>query len=226
MLIRSSLLSNDSINRTVNIRIIHLLFGKYFSKIECMVYLDLRNMTCPMPVIETKKLLENQDIKEIEILIDNPASCENIKRFLDSRAFVTVTVQEGNDYRVKGFLNEEMNCLSDNVKKLLVYIDGETMGRDNNELGNILMGAFLKTIKELEIRPWRIIFINTGVRLASLESGYIDTLKEIENSGVEILSCGTCVDFFHLKDKIRVGRVSNMFEILSSFNEATNVIRP
>jgi TusA-related sulfurtransferase len=54
-----------------------------------MKYLDLRNMVCPMPVIETKKLLENQDIKEIEVLIDNPASCENVKRFLDSRGFET-----------------------------------------------------------------------------------------------------------------------------------------
>jgi selenium metabolism protein YedF len=191
-----------------------------------MEYLDLRNKICPMPVIETKSLLENKDIKEIEILIDNPASCENVKRFLDSRGFVTATAQEGNNYRVKGIQNKEADCLSDDVKKLLVYIDGETMGKGDNELGNILMRAFLKTLKELEIRPWRLIFINTGVKLASRESEYMDILKEIENSGIEILSCGTCIDFFHLKGQIGVGRVSNMFEILSSFNEATNVIRP
>lgn len=191
-----------------------------------MEYLDLRNMTCPMPVIETKKLLESRDITEIQVTIDNPASCENVKRFLDSRGFVTVTAQEGNDYRVKGVQHEKVNCFPGGARKLLVYIDGETMGRGNEELGNVLMGAFLKTLKELEIRPWRLIFINTGVKLASRESGYMDTLKEIENSGIEILSCGTCVDYFHLKDKIGIGRVSNMFEILSSFNEATHVIRP
>ena len=191
-----------------------------------MEYLDLRNMTCPTPVIETKKLLENQDIKEIEVLIDNPASCENIERFLASKGFVTVTAQEGNEYRVKGIQNKEMSCSSSDAKRLLVYIDGETMGRGDNELGNILMGAFLKTLKELEARPWRIIFINTGVKLISRESAYIALLKEIENAGIEILSCGTCVDFFHLKEKIGVGRVSNMFEILSSFSEASNVIRP
>jgi len=191
-----------------------------------MEYLDLRNMTCPMPVIETKKLLESRDITEIQVTIDNPASCENVKRFLDSRGFVTVTAQEGNDYRVKGVQHKDVNCFPGEARKLLVYIDGETMGRGNEELGNVLMGAFLKTLKELEIRPWRLIFINTGVKLASRESGYMDTLKEIENSGIEILSCGTCVDYFHLKDKIGIGRVSNMFEILSSFNEATHVIRP
>ena len=183
-------------------------------------------MTCPTPVIDTKKLLENQGIKEIEVLIDNPASCENIERFLASKGFVTVTAQEGHEYRVKGIQNKEMSCSSGDAKRLLVYIDGETMGRGDNELGNILMGAFLKTLKELEARPWRIIFINTGVKLISRESAYIALLKEIENAGIEILSCGTCVDFFHLKEKIGVGRVSNMFEILSSFSEATNVIRP
>jgi selenium metabolism protein YedF len=192
-----------------------------------MEYLDLRNMTCPMPVIETKKLLENKDIKEIEVLIDNPTSCENVKRFLTSRGFfVTVTAQEGTECRVKGIQDEKRGDPSGDIKKILVYIDGETMGRGNDELGNVLMGAFLKTLKELETRPWRLIFINTGVKLVSRESLHIETLKEIENSGIEILSCGTCVDFFHLKEKIGVGRVSNMFEILSAFSEATNVIRP
>jgi selenium metabolism protein YedF len=88
------------------------------------------------------------------------------------------------------------------------------------------MGAFLKTLKELEPKPWRLVLINTGVKLISRESEYIDILKEIEDSGIEIISCGTCLDYFKLKGKIGVGRISNMFEILSSFNEATNVIRP
>jgi selenium metabolism protein YedF len=191
-----------------------------------MEYLDLRNMACPMPVIETKKLLDSKDIKEIEVLIDNPASCENVKRFLESRGFMTGTTQEGKGYRVKGIQDEKRGDSYGDARKLLIYVDGETMGRGNDALGNILMGAFLKTIRELETRPWRLIFINTGVKLVSRESAYIDILKEIENTGIEILSCGTCVDFFHLKDKIGAGRVSNMFEILSSFSEATNVIRP
>lgn len=88
------------------------------------------------------------------------------------------------------------------------------------------MRSFLNTLKELEDRPWRIIFLNTGVRLVTSDSEFIETLKDIADLGIEIISCGTCLDYFHLKDKVAVGRVSNMFEILTSFNEATNVIRP
>jgi len=112
------------------------------------------------------------------------------------------------------------------LKKVLVYIDGETMGRGDEELGKILMRAFLKTLADLETSPWRVILINAGVKLAAKESEVIEMLREIEKSGVEILSCGTCLDFYGLKERIGVGRISNMFEILTSFNESTNVIRP
>jgi selenium metabolism protein YedF len=191
-----------------------------------MEYLDLRGMSCPVPVIETKKLLESKDIKEIEVLLDNPASSENVKRFLESKGFTTVTTQESDIYHIKSVLDEKKSAAAGVAKKLLVYIDGETMGRGNDELGKVLVRAFLNTLKELETKPWRFIFINTGVKLASQESEYIGILKEIEAAGVEILSCGTCLDFFNLKEKIGVGRISNMFEILSSFSEATHVIRP
>jgi selenium metabolism protein YedF len=122
-------------------------------------------------------------------------------------------------------LDEKGSAVAGVAKKLLVYIDGETMGKGNDELGKVLVRAFLNTLKELETKPWRLIFINTGVKLVSRESEYIGILKEIKDSGVEILSCGTCLDFFNLKEKIGVGRISNMFEILSSFSESTHVIR-
>ncbi len=191
-----------------------------------MEYLDLKGMTCPMPVVETKRLLESKDVREIEVVVDNSASSENVKRFLVSKGFTTATIKENDTYHVRGILDRKPNDASNETEKLLVYIDGETMGRGNDELGKILIGAFLKTLKELETPPWRIIFINTGVKLVSQESEYIGILKEIMFSGAEILSCGTCLDFFKLKDKIAVGRISNMFEILSSFTEATKVIRP
>lgn len=183
-------------------------------------------MNCPIPVIETKKFLEGKDIKRIEVCLDNPISAENVQRFLVSQGFATKMNHEGETYRIEGMLDEKTRLSSSTSKKLLVYIDGETMGRGNEELGEVLMGAFLKTLKELEPKPWRLVLINTGVKLISRESGYIDILKEIEDLGVEIISCGTCLDYFNLKGKIGVGRISNMFEILSSFNEATNVIRP
>jgi selenium metabolism protein YedF len=148
-----------------------------------MELLDLKGRCCPLPVIETKKLLESRNIE-----VKTPFATHD--------------------------------------KRILVFIDGETMGRGNDELGRILMKSFLYTLKELKPKPWRIIFINTGVKLVAEGSEYLNILKEIENLNVEILSCGTCLDYFHLKDKIKTGKASNMYDIVSSFIEATNVIKP
>lgn len=191
-----------------------------------MNLLDLRGKSCPIPVVETKKYLEAKKVVQIEILLDNSVSSENVRRFLGSKGFATTVVLENELYKVEGVLEEDSPPVTALKTKLLVYVDGETMGRGSEELGNILMRSFLKTLMELEIKPWRLIFLNSGVKLTSTGSQYIEILKAIEVSGIEIMSCGTCLDYFHLKEKIAVGRISNMFEILSSFSEATNVIRP
>ena len=113
-----------------------------------------------------------------------------------------------------------------NTEKTVVYINNETIGRGSDELGAILMRSFLYTSKDQEKKLWRIIFINSGVKLVTEGSPYIDVLNEIINTGTEILSCGTCLDYFKLKDKVRAGKVSNMTEIVSSLSEATKVVKP
>lgn len=179
-----------------------------------------------MPVIETKKFLEGRRVSEIEVIVDDPTASENVRRFLGSRGYSTTVVQEDDVYRVEGCLEEGFITDQTTAKRSLVFVDGETMGRGDDDLGKVLMRSFLNTLKELEVRPWRIIFLNTGVRLVTSDSEFIGILKDIADLSIEIISCGTCLDYFHLKDKVAVGRVSNMFEILTSFNEATNVIRP
>ncbi len=184
-------------------------------------------MTCPVPVIETRNLIESKAVAAIEVLVDDPAASENVRRFLASKGYSTSVVEDNGTYRIEGSLDEDaVRVTEKGIHRSLVYIDGEFMGRGSEELGRILMRAFLNTIKDLEVRPWRLIFINSGVKLVALDSEYLNILKDIEDLGIEIIACGTCLDYFHLKDRIGVGRVSNMFEIMTSFNEATNVIRP
>lgn len=190
---------------------------------EC---LDLKGKTCPIPVIETKKFLEGRTVDEIEVVVDDPTASENVRRFLGSKGYSTTVVQDGDIYRVEGCREKGSTAEQVQEKRSLVFIDGETMGRGSDDLGKILMRSFLNTIKELETIPWRMVFVNAGVKLVVSESEYIKILKEIEKLGVDIIACGTCLDYFHLKEKVDVGRISNMFEIVTSFNEATNVIRP
>ncbi len=180
-----------------------------------------------MPVIETKKFLEGTGANDIRVLVDNPTSCENVKRFLETAGFTVSIEMKGNEFLLAGLREKEAgSAASPAGKKVLVYIDGTTMGRGNEDLGAILMRSFLNTLKELDPKPWRIIFVNTGVYLAVDSSEYINILKEIESLGTEILACGTCLDFFNVKARLAAGKISNMFDIASSFLAATHVIKP
>lgn len=109
--------------------------------------------------------------------------------------------------------------------KVVIYIPADTIGRGSDELGAVLMRNFLYTVQET-MTPWRIIFINSGVKLAAQGSAVTAVLKDMEAKGTEILSCGTCLDYFGLKTSLVAGRISNMAEILASLTEATKTVSP
>lgn len=190
---------------------------------EC---LDLKGKTCPVPVIETKRFIESEAVERVQVLVDNDVSRENVTRFLESRGYKVVV--ERQDY---GFCltAQHMGTVFEEVaeaKKIAVLIGSETMGRGDDELGTVLMRSFLHTLKELDPLPWKLIFVNGGVRLTSEGSDYLSVLQELVELGIDVVSCGTCLDFFHLKDKLRVGGVTNMYEIVSSLAEATHTLKP
>lgn len=190
---------------------------------EC---LDLKGKTCPVPVIETKRFIESEAVEQVQVLVDNDVSRENVTRFLESRGYKVVV--ERQDY---GFCltAQHMGTVFEEVaeaKKIAVLIGSETMGRGDDELGTVLMRSFLHTLKELDPLPWKLIFVNGGVRLTSEGSDYLSVLQELVELGIDVVSCGTCLDFFHLKDKLRVGGVTNMYEIVSSLAEATHTLKP
>ena len=192
-----------------------------------MKTIDCCGKTCPLPVIETKNALEKEGINEIAVLVDNDVSRENVMRFLQSQGFSVSVMEENNVHRIEASRSgrEEEKTVT-TTQKLLVFIDGETIGRGSEELGAILMKSFLLTLKELNPLPWRIIFINSGVRLAVEDSQFIAALHELAALGTDILSCGMCLDYYGIRDRLAAGRVSNMYEIASSFLDATNVIKP
>jgi selenium metabolism protein YedF len=191
-----------------------------------MKTIDCSGKACPLPVIETKKALEEGHVDALAIIVDNPTSLENVMRFLQSQGFSVSVMEENEKHRIEATRSQSEEEIIEAEKKFLVFIDGETVGRGSEELGQILMRSFLITLKELTPPPWRIIFINSGVKLAADGSPFLDPLNNLLTLGVEILCCGTCLDYYRLKEKLKVGRISNMYEITSSFLEATNVIKP
>ncbi len=108
----------------------------------------------------------------------------------------------------------------------LLYLDRDTMGEGDLKLGRLLLKAFLKTLPEIEEPPRKIILVNRGVFLATADSPEYETMKKLEESGYDILACGTCLDFYNLKEKLAVGRVSNMLEIAGLLCGPAKVVRP
>jgi selenium metabolism protein YedF len=193
-----------------------------------MEYIDLKGMSCPFPVIQTKKLIESKMVPELNVLVDNGPPRENVTRYLESQGYcVNVESEQADTAVLYATKTEGAEAVSvQTAKKVVVLIDGATVGRGDDVLGAVLMKSFLHTLKEISPRPWRLIFINAGVKLAAEGSDLANVLSELESLGIEILSCGICLDFFKLKEKLRAGKVTNMYEIVSSLVAATNVIRP
>ena len=199
-----------------------------------MLEIDCRGKACPEPVILTKDALAQVKEGELIIIVDNPSSSENVVRFAQSQGCSVTVEKRGQDFYLhiqkaevfKAHNEAELVLKKDKAEKVVVYINSHLLGVGDEALGSFLMKAFLKTLVDLERRPDRLILINSGVQLASEDSKVLDTLRGLSEEGTEIVSCGTCVDFYGLKDKMKVGVISNMYDIVQSLLGADRLIRP
>lgn len=197
-----------------------------------MKEVDARGYPCPQPVLMTKKVVDVGE-REVLVWVDNRGSAENVARFGERSGYEVKVEEEGGDFKVwlkkAGETPEasaqvaEITCETGSWKLLkgkALLISTDSLGRGSDELGRILIKALLNTLAENQSLPERIVFINSGVKLACEGSDVLDALKKISVRGVEILACGTCLNFFELSEKIKVGRVSNAYEILNVLLES------
>lgn len=195
-----------------------------------MSVIDCRGLACPQPVITTKKALDQLKEGELLVIVDNAVSCNNVERFAQSQGCSVVIEKGGGDFHLRIHKGERRDEVEKDRKmemeKAVVYINSHLLGVGDEALGLILMRSFLKTLVDLQSKPVCLILINSGVRLASEGSDVLEALQTLSEKGVEILACGTCVDFYGLKEKIRVGRISNMYDITQTLLDADRVIRP
>jgi selenium metabolism protein YedF len=193
-----------------------------------MKEIDCRGMACPQPVITTKKALEEMEQGEFILIVDNLSARENVERFVQSQGARVNIEKKENDFYLH--IEKKSTCdlagSSQRPEKVVVYINSNLLGIGEEALGSILMRSFLKTLLDLKPIPSKLIFINSGVRLTTEGSEGLETLKTMYEKGMEILSCGTCLDFYGLKEKLKVGIISNMYDIAQSLLEADRLIRP
>ncbi|MEW9121404.1 MAG: sulfurtransferase-like selenium metabolism protein YedF [Thermotaleaceae bacterium] len=190
--------------------------------------IDARGWNCPKPVIETKKLLENIPEGNVTTIVDNEIAKENVTKLAKSMDYDVDVKEMGGDYYINiysGEVSKEPLLKPKKLKEMTILVGSDVMGAGAEELGKVLMKGFIYTLTEYTPYPKTILFINSGVRLTSEGSEVIDYLRQLESEGVEILSCGTCLDYYNLKNKLMVGGVTNMYTIVDKMNSAKNTIK-
>lgn len=194
------------------------------------VKIDARGLACPKPVIETKKALEGINEGNIITIVDNNAAKENVSRLAKSlKLHYCVSEVDGN-FEISIFKGAYAQSSEETVQKrpdlanLVIFVGKDTLGEGSRELGEILIKSYFYSLTESEPYPKAIIFVNSGVKLTTLQPQVIDHLKKLTEFGTEVHSCGTCLDYYGVKEMLQVGVVSNMYTIVELLNEANNTI--
>lgn len=207
-----------------------------------MKRVDARQLACPKPVILTKEAISDEAINQVEVIVDNGAALENVKRFLTNFGFqVKGVTQTGKDHYIfatrvyatvsntKFDVNEypcpvpQANSKTA-TKGKTIFFNNEFLGFGDDKLGALLMKAFIYTLNEVDKQPERLLFMNSSVRLCIENAITLENLQKLEKKGVDILVCGTCLDFFGITDKLKVGVVSNMYDIAGSLTNDDSVL--
>lgn len=189
---------------------------------------DGRGLACPKPVILTKKELDSIEEGVVSTIVDNEVAKENVSKLAQSLGYdFQVKQSEDESYYYidiyKGQVELDGEVDKDKyLKDMVIAITADTMGKGNEELGKILIKSFVYTVSETPPYPKTMVFYNGGVRLTCQGSPVLDDLIRLEDKGVEIISCGTCLDFLELKDKLKVGSISNMYTIYEKLREPAN----
>lgn len=197
--------------------------------------IDAMGKACPMPVIMAKKEIEaNHD--SFIITVDNAIAVENLKKLAASQNYDAVVSGSGERFEVR-FITDgqeipetEMNVMPDSsaairgTGKWVVFMGKDYIGEGDYELGNALVKMFFYTLSQADDVPESILFMNSGVKLSALDEQVVAHLQALEDRGVKILVCGTCLDYYKLKDNLKIGEISNMYDITEKMLSASKVI--
>ena len=197
--------------------------------------IDATGMACPMPVIMAKKEIEaNHD--SFIITVDNAIAVENLKKLAVSQSYDAVVSGSGERFEVR-FITDgreipetEMIVLPDSsatiwgTGKWVVFMGKDYIGEGDYELGSALVKMFFYTLSQADDVPESILFMNSGVKLPTLDEQVVSHLQALEDRGVIILVCGTCLDYYKLKGDLKLGEISNMYDITEKMFAASKVI--
>ena len=191
---------------------------------------DAKGKPCPTPVILAKGAMA-QGHTAFTVLVDNPTAVENLKRLADNQGFAVAVREEGGTYALDFAKGEGCSACEEAINAPLpaggdwaVFVGRDIIGDGDRELGTNLMRMFFYTLAQEEDKPGAVLFMNAGVKLPTLDEQVAHHLKVLSDAGTEILVCGTCLNFYGLTDQLKVGAVSNMYDIVTRMQKAGKVI--
>ena len=200
--------------------------------------IDCKGMACPLPVVNAKKASEELKAGDVlTVLVDNEIAVQNLTRFAEHKGFGVAAEKKGDKefavtMNISGAAKEaekeeEIACVLDSRRKgMLVVLSANVMGTGDAKLGTSLMKAFVFALTKQDQLPDTILCYNTGAYLTCEGADTLEDLKLLEGEGVTILTCGTCLDFYGLKEKLAVGGVTNMYDIVERMENAAQIIKP
>lgn len=194
------------------------------------IKIDARGLSCPKPVIETKKALDGLNEGNIITIVDNAVARDNVSKFAKSKKLHYSVTESNGYYEISIFKGSYAESVEEMVQKrpdlsnLVIFIGSEYFGKGSEELGATLMKSYLYALSEHEPYPKTVILVNSGVKLSTVNTNAIDSLKKLVEFGTEVISCGACLDYYHLKEFLMVGEISNMYAIVEKMAEANNTI--
>lgn len=192
------------------------------------IELDARGLACPKPVINTKKQLDNIDQGAVVVTVDNEIAKENVFKLAKSMNYDASILKSEKDLICIEIIKGENVIIEEKSQESLsdtcIFINSDKMGNGNDELGHVLMKGYIYTLTESKPYPKSILFVNSGIKLTTENEATIENLKILQDAGVEILSCGTCLDYYGLKDDLKVGTVTNMYTIVETMNNSSKTI--
>ena len=209
-----------------------------------MIRINAIGETCPIPVVKTLKALEELNgTGTVETLVDNEIAVENLTKMATNKGY-EVTVDKLPNHEFKVTINtrkeeessseapadaNENRASNENIisnKNRAVVISSNKMGEGNDDLGKVLIKGFIYALSQLDNLPNTLIFYNGGAAFTCEGSSSLEDLSSMEEKGVEILTCGTCLDYYGLTEKLKVGQVTNMYVIAEKMSQADLIIKP
>ena len=192
---------------------------------------DARGLACPKPVIQTKKAIEELQAGQVTTIVDNEIAKENVTKYAKSLQ-LNYQVREVDGFFHIDIFKDELGLQSEALPQAkpkigdqVILVGEDKLGKGNDQLGDVLIKGFFYTLTEMEPYPNAILFLNSGIKLTIETSPVLEYLRTLEMQGVQVLSCGTCLDYYNAKDQLAVGGVTNMYTIVEHLNKAKNVIR-